>query len=562
WVYHTRLYEAAGQVRSMPDVSLVQLNSFGCGLDAVTTDQVQDILEQGGDVYTVLKIDEISNLGAAKIRLRSLQAAAAERPASREVDTTEPIAVPASTTPAYTKQMRATHTVYVPQMAPLHFRAIEPLFGRFGYHIEVLEHATRDDMECGLKYVNNDACFPAIMVIGQLVNKFLTGGADPEHSVVGITQTGGMCRATNYVGMLRRGLASAGFPEIPVLAMSAQGLESNSGFSLTPALVHGAIQGLALMDMLQEVLLRVRPYEREQGSTTALYQRWNALVTEYMASPGHSEIEGRRLSFGWLCQHMVEEFDALPLLDIPRKPRIGVVGEILVKFQPDANNNVIGVIEQEGCEAVLPGLLGFFLQSLATGDWRWEHFGIGKNSRHAKKLALWYIERFQKTANKALASAGGKFDVPTDIRTMARNAQKVISLGTQAGEGWLLVGEMMHLIDTGCPNIICAQPFACLPNHVVGRGMFKQMRALYPKANITSIDYDPGASEVNQLNRIKLMIATAFKNVDDGLAKWSSDFDTDSPLERNAPSCGNDGAGPCAVSSGQPLGGEALGVRA
>ncbi|SER85816.1 CoA-substrate-specific enzyme activase, putative [Propionibacterium cyclohexanicum] len=532
WAYHTRLYEAAGQVRAMPDLSLVQLNSFGCGLDAVTTDQVQDILEQGGDVYTVLKIDEISNLGAAKIRLRSLQAAAAERPASSEIDTCEPIAVPASVTPPFTKQMRATHTIYVPQMAPLHFKAIAPLFGRFGYRMEVLEHAEREDLECGLKYVNNDACFPAIMVIGQLVNKFVSGGADPEHSVVGITQTGGMCRATNYVGMLRRGLASAGFSQVPVLAMSAQGLESNPGFTLTPGLVHGAIQGLVLMDMLQEVLLRVRPYEREQGSATALYQRWNALITEYLANPAHSAIEGRRLSFGWLCSHLVEEFDALPLLDIPRKPRVGVVGEILVKFQPDANNNVIDVIEREGCEAALPGLLGFFLQSLATGDWRWENFGIGKNSRHVKKLALWYIERFQKTANKALASSHGKFEVPEGIETMAQKAQQVISLGTQAGEGWLLVAEMIHLIENGCPNVICAQPFACLPNHVVGRGMFKELRAQYPQANITSIDYDPGASEVNQLNRIKLMIATAFKNAGgDGLAEWSCDFDTDSPLD-------------------------------
>ncbi|MFT8394724.1 acyl-CoA dehydratase activase-related protein [Propionibacterium sp.] len=566
WVYHTRLYEAAGQVREMPDVNLVQLNSFGCGLDAVTTDQVQDILEQGDDVYTVLKIDEVSNLGAAKIRLRSLQAAAAERPGSAEVDTAglgeareagafdrsdvdtsheghmgdgqaaassghEPITVPASVTPAYTKQMRSTHTVYVPQMAPLHFRAIEPLFQRFGYRMQVLEHASREDLECGLKYVNNDACFPAIMVIGQLINKFVDGDADPEHSVVGISQTGGMCRATNYVGMLRRGLSSAGYPNIPVLAMSAQGLESNPGFKLTWSLVHSAFQGLVLMDLLQEVLLRVRPYERDEGSTMALYERWSSLVSEYMAHPSRSEIEGRRLSFGWLCTHMVAEFDALPLLDIPRKPRVGVVGEILVKFQPDANNNVIGVIEDEGCEAVLPGLLGFFLQSLATGDWQWDNFGLGKNSRHVKKMALWYIERFQRTANKALAAAKGKFDTPEDIRTMARRAQKVISLGTTAGEGWLLVAEMMHLIESGCPNIICAQPFACLPNHVVGRGMFKQLRELYPEANITSIDYDPGASEVNQLNRIKLMIATAFQNVSDaGLARWSTDFDTDSPL--------------------------------
>jgi len=544
WVYHTRLYEAAAQVRANPKLNLVQLNSFGCGVDAVTTDQVQDILEQAGDIYTVLKIDEVSNLGAARIRLRSLRAAAAEREeVSREVDTTvgpeepdELITVPASTTPPYTKQMRKTHTVYLPQMSPIHFQAIEPLFRRAGYKMELLEHASREDMECGLKYVNNDACFPAIMVIGQLINKFITGGADPDASVVAISQTGGMCRATNYVGMLRRGLKAAGYEQVPVLAVSAQGLESNPGFKLTPTLIHSAIQGLVLMDLLQEVLLRVRPYEREEGSAMRLYERWNTLVREFMADPSYSPTEGRKVGFKWLCRQMVREFDELPLLDIPRKPRVGVVGEILVKFQPDANNNVIGVIEDEGCEAVMPGLMGFFLQSLETGQWRYENFGLDKTGRHVKKMMLWYIEQTQKTANKALASANGKFEVPERIHDMAMRAQRLISLGTQAGEGWLLVAEMMHLIEHGTPNIICAQPFACLPNHVVGRGMFKALRELYPQANITSIDYDPGASEVNQLNRIKLMIATAFKNEKTvGLKQWQSDFDTASPLDAASP---------------------------
>ncbi|WP_316670605.1 acyl-CoA dehydratase activase-related protein [uncultured Propionibacterium sp.] len=545
WVYHTRLYEAAAQVRSNPRLNLVQLNSFGCGVDAVTTDQVQDILEQAGDIYTVLKIDEASNLGAARIRLRSLRAAAAEREeVSREVDTTigpgpveERITVPASSTPPYTRRMRRTHTVYLPQMSPIHFQVLEPLFQRAGYKMELLEHASRADMECGLKYVNNDACFPAIMVIGQLINKFVSGGADPDKSVVAITQTGGMCRATNYVGMLRRGLKAAGYERVPVLAISAQGLESNPGFKLTPTLVHSAIQGLVLTDLLQEVLLRVRPYEREEGSAMRLYRRWNTLVREFMADPSYSPTEGRRLGFRWLCRQMVREFDELPLLDIPRKPRVGVVGEILVKFQPDANNNVIGVIEDEGCEAVMPGLMGFFLQSLETGQWRYENFGLGRTGRHVKKMALWYIEQARKTADRALASTNGKFEVPERIHDMATRAQKAISLGTQAGEGWLLVAEMMHLIEHGTPNIICAQPFACLPNHVVGRGMFKTLRELHPQANITSIDYDPGASEVNQLNRIKLMIATAFKNEKTaGLKQWQSDFDTASPLETASPS--------------------------
>ena len=520
WSYHTRLYEAAAQVATEPELNLVQLNSFGCGVDAVTTDQVQEILERAGDVYTVLKIDEVSNLGAARIRLRSLQAATRSRPAfdpSTEIDTTGP-------NPVFGLAERETHTVYVPQLAPIHFRMLEPIFRRSGLNVEVLAHASNADVECGLKYVHNDACYPAIMVIGQLINKFVSGGADPDRSTVAITQTGGMCRATNYVGLLRKGLRDAGFAQVPVLAVSAQGLESNPGFQLSPGLVHRAVQGLVLGDLLQNVLLRTRPYERDEGAAMALYRRWDDITREFFANGGWSGTLHRRVGYAWLVRNIVREFDALPLLDIPRKPRVGVVGEILVKFQPDANNDAVRVIEEEGCEAVLPGLTAFFLQGMYTADYKWQNFGLGTvRSRIGQRIAVWAIEQFERPMRRALAATGGKFDVPDTISGLAERAQQVISLGTQAGEGWLLVGEMVELIEHGTPNIICAQPFACLPNHVVGRGMFAELRRQYPMANVVSIDYDPGASEVNQLNRIKLMVATAHKNAGSTgqLATWT-----------------------------------------
>lgn len=527
WAYHTRLYEAAAFVRSEPALQLVQLNSFGCGIDAVTTDQVQEILEAADDVYTVLKIDEVSNLGAATIRLRSLKAATAERRASAEVDTSTAEPAPAASFPVYTKQARREHTLYAPQMAPIHFRLLLPVFQRLGYRVELLEHASKDDTECGLKYVNNDVCYPAIMVIGQLINKFETGGGDPDNASVVITQTGGMCRATNYAGMLRKGLKDAGFGQVPVLAMSAQGLEEAPGFKLTPAMIHRGLQALVIGDVIQNCLLRVRPYEKVPGSAQALYRKWDALVGEYFMYGGYSPTLERRIGYGWILDHLVADFDALPLTDEPRRPRVGLVGEILVKFQPDANNHAVEVIEGEGCEAVLPGLLDFFCMSMHTSQWRLDNLGIGTaGGVRGQKAMLWLIEQYTKPAHRALARARGKFHVPADIATMARRAESVISLGTTAGEGWLLVAEMIDLIETGTPNIVCAQPFACLPNHVVGKGVFRELRRLYPQANVTSIDYDPGASEVNQLNRIKLMVATAHKNAArrPDLAEFEAEF--------------------------------------
>jgi predicted nucleotide-binding protein (sugar kinase/HSP70/actin superfamily) len=506
WAYHTRLYESAAIVSRSPELHLVQLNSFGCGVDAITTDQVAEILERADDMYTLLKIDEVSNLGAATIRLRSMKAAAAERRGSATVSTFGPL----FERRLFDEEARDTHTVYAPQMAPMHFRLVIPVLRKIGLNVKLLEHASQADVEVGLKYVNNDACFPAIMVVGQLVNKIRSGEADPDRTSVAITQTGGMCRATNYVSLLRKAIADAGYPQVPVLAISVQGLEKNPGFKITPALIHPALQALVLGDLLQTVVLRTRPYEAVPGSAKALYDTWDIICQEFLQYSGFSATLGRSIGYMSLIKKIVRDFDELPLREIDRKPRVGIVGEILVKFHPDANNHVVDVVEAEGCEAVLPGMLQFFLMPLYSSQFQYDVMGIGKTSHHVKKFATWLIEKYQAPVAAALKKTG-KFDVPPKMKDLAAKADGIISIGTRAGEGWLLTAEMVELIEIGAPNIVCAQPFACLPNHVVGKGMFAELRRRHPEANVVAVDYDPGASETNQLNRIKLMVATAHK---------------------------------------------------
>ena len=509
WAYHTRLYEAAAVVaKKRPDLELVQLNSFGCGIDAITSDQVTEILEAAGRVYTTLKIDEVSNLGAAKIRLRSLQAAARARAGKPIVERLEVLTQRVE----YTKQMREEgYTVLMPQMAPFQFSLIEAVVRRSGHNFRLLPNVSREAIEVGLKHVNNDSCYPALVVIGQLIEALQSGEFDVDKAAVVITQTGGVCRATNYAALLRKGLKDAGYEHIPVLTLSANGVEAHSGFPITPALLNRLVKSVVLGDLLQNVTMRTRPYEVSKGEVTDLYHHWDQVCREYFLDDGWSTTLRRRVTFKNLCSMIVRAFDALPLTTLERKPRVGIVGEILVKFHPDANNHAVQVVEDEGCEAEIPGLMGFVLQGFASGDWRYETLGVGKKTRSLKSAVLWLLEKYQEPAVRALARTGGKFDVPAPMRELAQKASQVVQLGNTAGEGWYLTAEMIHMIEHGTPNIICAQPFACLPNHITGKGMFRELRRRYPEANIVGIDYDPGASEVNQLNRIKLMISTAME---------------------------------------------------
>lgn len=679
WAYHSRLYAAAHFVSSYPGLELVQLNSFGCGLDAITTDQVAEILADKADVYTLLKIDEVSNLGAAKIRLRSLKAAVEEREANkarmakaalatsdesgsaesdaprnaahaaaqaaarkaqeqaesdlataqaalaeaqaavaaaeakvkaadRPVDAADagsdaaaPANAPKSTgfrktgskapTPGrqvlldatmaanpkltkamrdaskraakrdiadvrlaalgdgttndaanaksksaksksghnnatmsryahrekFVKDMKKDYTIVAPQMSPIHFSLVESVIRSGGYKFDILKHASREDVETGLKYVNNDACYPAIMVIGQLIDAILEGKYDPDKVCLAITQTGGMCRATNYFGLIRKALIDAGYPQIPVIAISTQGLEDNPGFKVTPALLHRTVKALILGDLLMKCLYRVRPYEVEKGAANRLYEQWDVIVREALEHHGFSKtaaktpwLKRRYLPYPVLAREIVKSFDALPLKDVPRKVRVGVVGEILVKYQPDANNHVVDVIESQDCEAVMPGIMEFMTTRPYITDWNEKYLGTGGN-KTLYALMRWSLDRYNAPIKAAIATSHGKFKQDDPMPELVEKAAEVTSIGVQAGEGWLLTAEILELIEQGCPNVICAQPFACLPNHVTGRGMFGKIRRLHPEANIVSIDYDPGASEANQLNRIKLMIAAAKK---------------------------------------------------
>ena len=499
WMYHSRLYRAASFVSTRKDLDLVQLNSFGCGLDAVTTDQVSDILTKRNKIYTVLKIDEVNSLGAARIRIRSLLAAVKERERKNILPTTTDTA---HHRVIFTEEMRKNYTILVPQMSPIHFDILEPALASCGYNLKILP-STPECLDYGLKYVNNDACYPSLLVVGQFMQALLSGEYDLDKVALIITQTGGGCRATNYIGFIRRALENAGMSQIPVISMSA-GIEKNPGLKINLKMAHRAIQALIYGDVFMRVLYRVRPYEAIPGSANALHEKWLAIVQKSVQN-------GNKAEFKRNIKNIVKEFDELPLKDV-KKPRVGIVGEILVKFLPLANNFLVDLLEEEGAEAVCPDLLDFFMYSLYNANFKAEYLGKKKSSARINNFLIKYLEKYRKVAKDALA-ASTRFEPPTPIETLAGYASPIVSCGNQTGEGWFLTGEMIELIHSGVSNIVCAQPFGCLPNHVVGKGVIKELRRQYSNTNIVAVDYDPGASEVNQLNRIKLMLSTAAKNM-------------------------------------------------
>ncbi len=501
WMYHSRLYTAAGYATTRDDLELIQLNSFGCGLDAVTTDQVQEILESAGKIYTCLKIDEGSNLGSVKIRIRSLIAAMEDRKKSGIRPSFQPAVQ--SRLP-FTEEMRSRHTIICPQMSPIHFELAHDVFASEGYNIVVLPSVDKNAVDEGLKYVNNDACYPSILVVGQLISALKSGNFDLKNSSVIISQTGGGCRATNYIAFLRKAMKEAGLENIPVISANITGLESNPGFKITPALFKKVTMGVIYGDLLMRVLYRVRPYEKIPGSANLLFEKWINLCKQQL-------VVGDMYSFRKYVKQIVREFDQLEIREV-RKPRIGIVGEILVKYHPTANNNVINIIENEGAEAVVPDLLDFFTFCAYDLIYRHRYLAGTLKGKLLGILFIKYFDNCRRDMIKAL-NRSKRFDAPCSIYHLAQNAKKVVSLGNHTGEGWLLTAEMIELIEMGAPNIICMQPFACLPNHVTGKGMIKELKRQYPEANIAAIDYDPGASEVNQLNRIKLMLSVAFKNM-------------------------------------------------
>ena len=498
WTYHARLYRAGAYAADTDNLAVMQLVSFGCGLDAITSDQLEEIVTVRGRLYAQIKVDEGDNLGPARIRIRSLLAALRERKGRN--DEPAPMNVYKGS-PPFTEAMRDTHTILIPQLSPIHFQFVEAIFSAEGYKVSQLPTVERHAIEMGLRHVNNDACFPAIVVVGQLLHAVRSGQYDPDNIALMISQTGGGCRATNYIAFLRKALVDCGLDHIPIISFNMSGLEKNPGFRLTGRLLRRVIIAGFYGDALMRMLHRVNPYELVPGSAKALADEWAEKGKEVIVSG--SPVRYERTMFA-----MVRAFDNLPLVTEERKPRVGLVGEILLKYHPDANNRAAEIVEQEGGEAVVPDLMDFFLYSFYDNVFNYRHLAGTWKAYAAGLLSIGFLELCRWGMRVALGRSK-RFTAPVRFRELRDKTKGLISLGHQTGEGWLLAAEMVELLESGVPNILCMQPFGCLPNHITGKGLLKELKHRFPEANIAAVDYDPGASEANQINRIKLMMSVA-----------------------------------------------------
>ena len=504
WTYHSRLYNAADFVGRTDNLELVQLNSFGCGVDAVTTDQVEEILTSYGKMYTLIKIDEINNLGAVRIRIRSLLASMNKRLDSKLEKGDGDYSVNRK---IFTKDMKKDYTILIPQMAPIHFELLESAVQASGYHVELLRECTNHTVETGLKYVNNDACYPSILVTGQMIEALESGKYDLNKTALIMSQTGGGCRATNYLGFIRKALKDAGFENIPVISFNVVGMEKMPGFKITIPLIERLLKMCVYADLLQKLVAKNRAYEVNKGESNKLFNEWMEKCKKLVKKSSMKEFKNSIYA-------MVDDFEKIELDTSVEKPKVGIVGEVLIKYHPFGNNFVVDKLEQEGAEVILPDFMGFakfiathkitFNQLIKTGNIKASIF----------KTAIKLIDLLEKDVVIALKKSKKGYLLPCNIWELEDKVKDILSIGNQTGEGWFLTAEMIEYIEHGIPNIVCVQPFACLPNHVVGKGVIKTIRSKYPNANISPIDYDPGASETNQTNRLKLLMTVAKDNLE------------------------------------------------
>ena len=500
WTFNSRIYRAAEAVVEEPNLELLQLNSFGCGLDAITSDQLVEILARGSKIFTLIKIDEGGNLGAAKIRIRSLKATIRDREKNKykakkiNIEYNNPI---------FDKKRKQTDTILAPQMSPVHFELIGEAGKACGYNIEILPAIDNDAIDVGLKYVNNDVCYPGILIIGQIIKALNSGKYDVDTTSVILTQTGGGCRATNYIPFLQLALKQAGFENVPIISLNAVGLGKQPGFIYTPNLISKLIMAIIYGDLFSRLVYRTRPYEKIEGSTKKLYDKWIERAKIVLH-------RGSKDQFYNSIKAIIKDFDNVDIYDI-EKPKVAVVGEIFAKYHPMANDNIIKFIEDSGAEVVIPDLLDFFYYSLYNADFKYKYLGSMRIKKDTSNIAINYLDHYRKSMIDGLKNSK-RFTPPTPISELANMASSVLSLGNHTGEGWLITAEMIEYLEQGINNILCVQPLACLPNHITGRGMFKPIKERYINANITAIDYDPGLSNVNQQNRIKLMLSVAMEN--------------------------------------------------
>ncbi len=504
WVYHARLYAAADFVGKHDSLELVQLNSFGCGVDAVTTDQVEEILSSYNKMYTLIKIDEVNNLGAVRIRIRSLLASMKKRAQEKKEEKAD--GDYGIKKKIFTKEMRKDYTILMPQMAPIHFDLLESAVKSSGYNLKLLRNCTQKTVETGLKYVNNDACYPSILTTGQMIEALQSGEYDLNKTALIMSQTGGGCRATNYIGFIRKALKDAGFENVPVISFNIVGMEKMPGFKITAPLIEKLLKTVIYGDLLQKMLTKNRAYEVNKGETQKLFDTWMEKCKKLLQKSTNKE-------FKQSIYDIVNDFEKIELDTSVEKPRVGIVGEVLIKYHPFGNNYVADLLEQEGAEVILPDFMGF-VKFMATHKITFNKLlNTNKTSSKLMKVAIKLIDLLEKDVRAALASSKKGYLPPCDIWHLEDKVKDVLSIGNQTGEGWFLTAEMIEYIEHDIPNIVCVQPFACLPNHVVGKGVIKTIRSMYPDANISPVDYDPGASESNQANRIKLLMTVAKDNL-------------------------------------------------
>ena len=496
WSYHSRVYNAADVVSRHKNIELVNLNSFGCGLDAIVTDQTEEILKRNNKLYTTIKIDEINNLGAAKIRIRSLIASMNKRNEEINYKTY-------NYKKNYFKESNKKHTILVPDMAPIHMPLFEAALRSENYNAVYLKESNDNTVETGLKYVNNDACYPAIIVIGQLVSALQSGKYDLNNTSVIITQTGGGCRATNYIGLIRKALKDANLEQVPIISLNFSGLEKEQAFKLTPSLISKVLQAVMYGDLLMKLLLATRPYEKKKGEAERLFQKWHDISYKALSKGNLNEFKKN-------TKNIIKEFNNIEIKKTI-KPKVGIVGEILIKYHTFGNDNLVEKLEAEGAEVFVPELMGFVKYCAYNNVIKEKLLKKGKKISVFSSVALKLFDILESPIKKELSKT--RYRNTCNIYELAHNVDGILSTGNQTGEGWFLTAEMVELIKDGINNIVCVQPFACLPNHIVGKSVIKRLRSLYKESNIVAIDYDPGASHTNQVNRIKLMLTVAKDNL-------------------------------------------------
>ena len=404
--------------------------------------------------------------------------------------------------PRFTPDMKKTHKILIPNMAPVQFRLMAAIMEQAGYQCELLENCGSQVAELGLKYVHNDTCYPALLVIGQFLDALNSGKYDLEHTALIITQTGGGCRASNYIHLLRKALVKAGYGQIPVVSLNFSGLEKDSGFPLTLTMIRRLLSVIHYGDLLVTLRAQTEPYEINKGETEAMQEKWIGRLRElFLQDKGW---HGREVKAN--MPKIAADFASVPVKRV-EKIKVGVVGEIYVKYSPLGNNDLEKFLASQDCEVNIPGLMGFVQYCVYNFSETARLYGGNVLTLNASSLLLNIIGKTEKVMIDSLKANG--YHAPMPFLELVKQADGVISTGTKMGEGWLLTAEMVELVRTGYENIVCAQPFGCLPNHICGKGVINRIRELYPTANITPIDYDPGATRVNQENRIKLMLAVA-----------------------------------------------------